>query len=100
MTDKIIRSICSINSIKCGIKKELNLVEMSSGQRLYHIGTWKNDKCIDGVYLSFDEMRRLKAKLDDIDKEITKEKANEKFQKDYIQQMHNGDVDLKRDKYL
>lgn len=100
MGERIIKSLCSINSLECGIRKEFNIVEMANGQRLYHIGTWKNDRKINGVYLTFSELQKLKEALEDKEKELVKEKANEKFQKDFVQQIHNGDVDIKKDKNL
>lgn len=69
------------------ITKELNLVEVNNKFR-YHIGIWQNGTSTKGLLLEHGEMKLLLEFL--IKKDILKENELEKFQKDFIQQSHNG----------
>lgn len=70
-----------------GLSKELALVRIA-GKSMYLIGFFgENKKCISGMTLTKSEMASL-FKLKE--KVLTEE---EKFQRDYIQQAHNGSAE-------
>lgn len=88
-TREIVKNICILSkSEKHGIHKEVNIVR-ECGALFFHLGTWTADnrKCLNEFMLTERELRML---LRSLEKEKLLETENEKFQKDYIQQIHNG----------
>ncbi len=83
---KKIKHLATLSRAENGITKELNLVELN-GNPYYHAGAWMNGKSIEGIFLKEGEAGALVKTLSENDNEI------KKFQKDYIQQSHNGNVE-------
>lgn len=98
-TRTIVKKICVVSTLnEFGIQKEVNIIK--EGERLYyHLGTWtiNNRKCLDEYMLSEKEMKIF---LKEIDHVQLKETEIEKFQKDLLQQSHNGGIDIKKEKLL
>lgn len=94
---KYIRSVCMFQ--KTGeIRKELAFVKLD-GKDVYLIGYFNCDNdCVTGIALTEREMLSL-LKLKE--KDLVKEKMTEeeKFQRDYLQQSHNGSIEDKEKEF-
>ncbi len=64
--------------------KELNIVRLKNGFITYHFGLW-----------NYSEIKQLVRELKKED--ILKENELDKFQKDFIQQIHNGTVQKEKE---
>lgn len=80
------------------VSKELNIVKLKNGVITYHFGLWHGDKVMQGMSLSYQDVKHLAQELNKQD--VIKENELIKFQKDYIQQKNNGEVIKKKEKDL
>ena len=92
----IVKNICVLSKTSgYSISKEANLVEVN-GAMFYHFGTWKNDQLLNGIFLTERELDLIIKSFDkDIEIEIDE---NRKFERDLLQQAHNGGIDIEREK--
>ena len=75
--------------------KELNIVRLKNGFITYHFGLWSGNESAQGFCLNYSEIKQLVRELRKED--ILKENELEKFQKDFIQQIHNGTVQKEKE---
>lgn len=83
------------NSQYVPTSKELNIVRLKNGMLTYHFGLWLGNQSVQGICLSFCEVKSLAKNLGKED--ILKENELDKFQKDFIQQIHNGAVEKEKE---
>lgn len=75
--------------------KELNIVRLKNGFITYHFGLWNGNESAQGFCLNYSEIKQLVRELKKED--ILKENELDKFQKDFIQQIHNGTVQKEKE---
>lgn len=93
---QIIKNVLMVSDFKyMSTSKELNIVRLKNGILAYHLGLWNANQCVQGVCLSHSEIKSIVKELKKED--ILKENELEKFQKDFIQQIHNGAVEKEKE---